>query len=592
MGKLQIWTTHNRVIILINYMANLIPLAIADVELQISTAIAIGATSFTLNSAHDDDGVVLPAGKYCFTIDSGTSNKEYLLGQLNGVNVTGVVSVSRQGAETVGAVRTHRVGSPAIITNFAALQRTVDILRGVLPLDGASPVGYDAEPTLADRKDLATVGYVLDNVTGGTVVVNAQVLSGNGGEAIIAGNLVYFNTADQEWYKTDADTAATIEGVQLGIALGTGSNGVAISGGIQISGSWLTSGLTAGALYYASNTAGAISSSAGTFKQIIGLALSTTRLLLIPRNPRYASTRQEDAMAGGSAFGTPSTTNKFITESYISATQKIDAFTSNGTWTKPAGCKFVEVLVIGAGGGGGGGSVHTVDSAQGGAGGAGGGISIAKFAASILGATETVTTGVGGAGGAGAISTVSTPGTGGSAGTASSFGTFLTAGFGTGGTGGTGSGGTGGIGGIGLTYTGTTGGIGGIGTGPGSVGTASTISTTGGGGGGASNSTLTKSAGGAGGAITPYLTRAGGAGGASTPTIGSNGNSPTGGEFSGGTGAGGGGGNANATGANGGVGGYGGGGGGGGGCYRNTGTVTAGTGGQGGQGFVVVISYL
>lgn len=264
-------------------MSNRIPVAFADVELQVATAIAVGATSFTLASATDDDGVALPAGVYCFTIDSGTSNKEYLLGQLNGVNVTTVVSVSRQGAETTGAARAHRVGAPCIVTNFATLQRVADILRGVLPIDADTPLAYDAEPTLADREQLATVGYVLDAAFGGAITFDSQVITGNAGEAIVAGNLVYFKTSDQEWYKTDADTAATIEGVQLGIALGTGSDGVAITGGIQISGTYTTTGLTAGSLYYAGNTAGAISTSAGTNIKIIGTAVSTTKLLIYPQ---------------------------------------------------------------------------------------------------------------------------------------------------------------------------------------------------------------------------------------------------------------------------------------------------------------------
>jgi hypothetical protein len=298
------------------------------------------------------------------------------------------------------------------------------------------------------------------------------------------------------------------------------------------------------------------------------------------------------ALAGGSDFGTPNSGNKFATENFIDNNQKIDVFTANGTWTKPTNAKFVEVLVIGAGGGGGGGGVHTADSAQGGGGGGGGGISIAKFPASLLTATVAITLGVGGNGGNGAVATSSTAGSNGSAGTGSSFGAYLTANGGAAGNGGQNGGGVGGAGGAGLTYTGTSGGAGGIGSGSGTGGTASTISCTGGGGGGACNSGNSRGTGGTGGALTPYLTRAGGTGGATTPTAGGNGNSPTGGEFSGGTGAGGGGGNQNATGANGGVGGYGGGGGGGGGCHRSAGTVTAGTGGQGGQGFVAVISYL
>lgn len=259
-------------------MAQNIPIVVADVELQISTAIGVGDTTFSLASANDDDGNALTAGKYCFTLDNGKSNKEYLIGQLNGTDVTSVVSVSRKGVESSGAAQKHRVGASCIITDFATIQRVADILRGEIGLDGASPIVYDAEPSLSDRKELATVGYVLDNITGGTVAFDAQTVTGTAGEAVADGDLVYFKTSDQEWYLTDADTAATVEGVQLGIALGTGSDGVAITGGIQISGTYTTSGLTAGSRYYASDTAGGI----GTTEKgrIVGTATSTTKLLL------------------------------------------------------------------------------------------------------------------------------------------------------------------------------------------------------------------------------------------------------------------------------------------------------------------------
>lgn len=365
-------------------MANKIPLAIADFETQISGAIGVGDTSFNLASATDDDGNALPAGKYCFTINNGSSNKQYLLGQLNSLAVTSVVTVSRQGVETSGAAVAARSGSPVIISDFATIQRVADILRGEETLDGASPIVYDAEPTLSDRKEVATVGYVLDTVVGGTVAFDAQTIAATAGEAIVAGNLVYFKTSDQEWYKTDADTVASIEGVQLGIALGTGSNGVAITGGVQISGTYTTTGLTQGALYYASNTAGAIASSAGTTARVIGIALSTTKLLLIPRNPQDIKDAQKDALAGGGDFGTPSTSNKFATEDYIDAlpTPQVVSFTASGTWTKDAGLKYIVVEGVGAGA-----------DASGTSSGGGGGYFRKLILAASLGATETVTVG-------------------------------------------------------------------------------------------------------------------------------------------------------------------------------------------------------
>jgi len=385
-------------------MSSLIPKVIADLELQIASAIGLGDTSFTLNASTDDDGVAIPAGIYCFTVDNGTSNKEYLIGQVNGTAVTSVKSVSRQGVETAGALKKHRIGAPCILTDFAAIQRVVDILKGVNTLDGANPIAYGSEPTLTDRAELATVGYVLDAAFGGSITFDSQVITNiNAGESVVLGDLLYFKTSDQEWYKVDADDAGTVVGVQLGIAKGTGSDGVAITGGVQLSGAFTTSGLTAGSLYYASNTAGGYTTTPGTIKQVIGVALSTTRLLLILPNPQTVSSREKDALSGGGDFGTPSSTNKFLTQESIASNDvfkplKIVTFTTSGTWTKPAGLKYIIVEGVGGGGGGAGSDSATNGNSRGS--GAGGGYFKKRILAGDLGGTVTVTIGAGGSGAA------------------------------------------------------------------------------------------------------------------------------------------------------------------------------------------------
>lgn len=101
----------------------------------------------------------------------------------------------------------------------------------------------------------------------------------------------------------------------------------------------------------------------------------------------------------------------------------IQVYTSDDTWTKPSGLRYIMVELVGGGGGGGGNSTATNGSGGGGA----GGYSRKYIAAGSLGSTESVTVGAAGTAGAGS------GGTGGTGGT-TSFGAHLQA---TGGAGGT-----------------------------------------------------------------------------------------------------------------------------------------------------------
>lgn len=105
------------------------------------------------------------------------------------------------------------------------------------------------------------------------------------GEALTVGTLAYFKESDQQWWKTDADVKATSVGVKTGIVqtASTGSTQIIL---VRVSGVDQTqSGMTPGAKYYVSNTAGLITASAPTFPRLIGYALSAKRLLLVPFDP-------------------------------------------------------------------------------------------------------------------------------------------------------------------------------------------------------------------------------------------------------------------------------------------------------------------
>lgn len=462
---------------------------IADFSTTLTLKTAVGATTATLTSGLDQDGVQLPTGTYGFTVDRNNSAKEHFTATLTGAALTNIQTVTRgTGAGTSGLLRVHRKGAEVIITDHVALKRMLNVLD----------TGYEEAVTPTTDYQLATKKYVDDTAFGGATTFNKTVVGGTCGENVSAGNLLYLST-DGTWYKTDADTASTIYNVKLGIAQGSGTTGNAITGGVLIYGEdGNQSGMTIGNVQYASNTAGGISSSAGTYSRVIGEARSSTLLYFDPyyntdvfskkptitvipliktirsasmqvstpcttqfdiTNPagttfRYTwdGTGTDPSLPGTAVAGqtvqiqaqnftaanngtytvTAVGTNYFeITNaSGVAETDKTVGtgyIVFNANYTKSTGLAYIRVRLVGAGGGAGGADAAATDESAG-AGGGGGGYSEEVIAAASLAATETVIVGFAGLGGA-------NTGGNGLSGNTTSFGSFLSA---TGGTGGNG----------------------------------------------------------------------------------------------------------------------------------------------------------
>jgi len=407
-----------------------IPKLSALFETSLASALSAAGTSFTVVSGTDRDGNAL-SGLYGFIIDEGSADEEFVVGTISSTTVT----ISKRGCdadapetEVSANKKAHRRGASVKITDYPIMAYLRNGLNGEtgyeLPnfLKMASTVGL---PT--DDKHLATKEYVDDAAAAGTGIPNKIIVAGTAGATVAAGNLIYFDDTDNEWKLCDADTAATVENTFLGIAQGAGVDGGAISNGVLLFGVDANqSGLTIGAKYYASNTAGGLSSSAGTKEVTIGWGKSATELYFCPRFDQHITEDIQDALTPGGAYGTPSSSNPYLTKDYNASSTGVPVvrvYTSNDTWTKPAALKYVVVEVQAAGGGGGG----TTTAGESSGGGGGGGYSKKLIAAASLGATETVTIGAAGTAGAG---TGATGGTGGN----SSFGSHATANGGAGGT--------------------------------------------------------------------------------------------------------------------------------------------------------------
>lgn len=337
----------------------------------------VGATTITINNFQDADGNDLSmsdfgtkgygtlqpnvAGFQEFITWTGVTN--------NGDGTWTLTGVSSQLAktpytETSGLLISHPGASSFIVSDPPGFWDGFTNKYDDENIDGiwdySQVPSTQADPVSGN--DIARRSWVLSVVNGGAVSQNSIILTGTAGETITKDQLVYLKASDGRWWKADADTANNVDNVQLGIAQGSGTAGVTISGGVLVRGfATLTlTTVTANAVVYASNTAGGLSATPGTTVRIVGYAISTTTLYF---NPDYAyiptaiqqgnfpSTGEKQAMAGGGNFGTPSTTNKFITQDYnASATGlsvvRVYAYTSVGASdsqfdiTNPSGTTF------------------------------------------------------------------------------------------------------------------------------------------------------------------------------------------------------------------------------------------------------------
>jgi hypothetical protein len=228
-------------------------------------------------------------------------------------------------AETSALKQSHAGGTVVIISNSAPFYSKIPMKDNEETINqewtfGTLPKGDGDTPT--DNNHLVTKAYVDALVSGGTVVNEKLVIPGTAGATLAAGDIVYFDLTDKEWKLCDADTAGSVNNILLGIAQGAGTDGNSITTGVLILGEDDNqSGLTPGIPYFASNTAGDLSSSAGTTEVTLGIARSATSFYFFPRYDQQITEDIQDALAGTS--GTPSSSNKYVTNADTTGTGSV-----------------------------------------------------------------------------------------------------------------------------------------------------------------------------------------------------------------------------------------------------------------------------
>lgn len=114
-------------------------------------------------------------------------------------------------------------------------------------------------------------------------------VTGTAGEAILAGDAVYFSDSSGgrtpgSWYKADADlTYASVEAIAIGVAPSAITSGE--TGTIRLSGLVTVTGpLTPSTPYFASGTAGAYTATAPALVRYLGAGYTATSILVSPAN--------------------------------------------------------------------------------------------------------------------------------------------------------------------------------------------------------------------------------------------------------------------------------------------------------------------
>lgn len=198
-----------------------------------------------------------------------------------------------------GFLYTYAAGTTTLLATYSDVDGTVANANPILlnsagrPWNSTSEINVYLLPRSYKfelQNSAGTTIWTADNVPAVPTLETALDITGTAGEALAANDAVYLSDGSGSltagrWYKADADNAYSSTTGIIGFATAAAASG-ATDAAIRLLGR-LTgfSALTAGALYYISATAGAITSTAPGNSRLIGQADSTTSVVVSPNPP-------------------------------------------------------------------------------------------------------------------------------------------------------------------------------------------------------------------------------------------------------------------------------------------------------------------
>jgi hypothetical protein len=352
------------------------------------------STSFTVSGFLYNDGVTPVAttdiGDICYaTLEPKTAREELISFTIDSVTAAGVATITATRGllqaspyTTGGATFDHQNGSDLVISNNPGLfnQLTAKDNPEVITEQWTfpEPTANNSPATKAYADGLViTGGAEATNTTRGNVLLSESPALTIGTCTISIATPAVISFVAHGLVEGDSIKLTTTGALPTGLTAG---NTYFV----------MATGLTANTFQVSATLGGVAINTSGT--QSGSHTLTRWTPIAIAETPSLAA-----AIGGGGDFGTPSSTNKFVTEDFITnRPPQVVTFTSSGTWTKDAGLKYIIVEGVGGGGSGGYGYNSDTQDQRAGSGGGAGGYFRKVIVAASLGSTETVTVGAGG----------------------------------------------------------------------------------------------------------------------------------------------------------------------------------------------------